>query len=228
MSSDTTVIRGNRFVNTYHAVSMGPAANLQVLHNEISAADPAAMPDLGHVSFAIAIAGGPNLIAGNRIDGRPDGILLAAGPGDTTSGNLIWANTVAVARNPLPDGGSPALASSDAADSTIVGVPLALYGLSIPGSEQEAGRLTDNAIKRNRILGAEGIGIALTRASGTQIVDNEVSGIVPRQPFPGNTVSTDPEPWRDANGSGIWVSPGSDDNTIRGNRTREIGVRVAL
>lgn len=222
VSADTSIIRNNRFVNTYHAVSFLEASNLQVLDNEITAPEPEAEPGLGHVSFAIAIGGGPNLIARNSIRGHPDGILLAAFPGGTTSGNVIRENTITVARNRLPDGGSPALASSDASDSTIVGVPLALHGLVIRSLSPEPGRLLDNLVEANRILGAEGIGIELTRASGNRIVGNQVSGVALRQPFPGNSVSTNPVPWRRANGAGIWVSRASDDNEIRGNDFQDV------
>lgn len=222
VSTDTSVIRNNRFINTYHAVSFLEASNLQVLDNEISAPEPEAEPGLGHVSFAIAVGGGPNLIARNSIEGHPDGILLAAFPGSTTRGNVIRENTITVARNRLPDGGSPALASRDASDSTIVGVPLALHGLAIPRSGQEPGQLYDNLVEENRILGAEGIGIELTRASGNRIVGNQVSSISPRHPFPGNSVSTNPLPWRTANGAGIWVSRASEENEIRGNAFQDI------
>jgi parallel beta-helix repeat protein len=229
VSSDTSFIRDNLFINTFHAVSFLEASNLHVVDNRISAPEPEQMPGLGHVSFAIAVGGSSNLIARNRIEGHPDGILLAADPGGTSSGNVIRENTIAVARNRLPSGGSPALASSDPADSTIVGVPLALHGLRTARDTTQAGRVSDNLVEDNRILGAEGIGIELSRASGNRIVGNQVSGVVPRQPFPGNSVSTDPAPWRDANGSAIWVSPESDDNEIAGNVFEDIaGAAVVL
>jgi len=54
-------------------------------------------------------------------------------------------------------------------------------------------------------------------------VDNVVTGIEARDPFPGNvTHSADPEAWREANGSGIWISPGSDGNQVLGNTFEDV------
>lgn len=223
VSSDTSVIRNNRFVNTFHAVSLGDVSNFQIVDNEITAPEPGAEPAIGHVTFAIAVAGGPNLIARNSISGHPDGIILAAFPGSTTSGNVIRENTIKVARNRLPEGGTPNLASSDASDSTIVGIPLAVRTFVLPGLSEEPSRLYDNLIEANRILGAEGIGIELTQASGNRIIGNRVIRIALRQPFPGNVaVPANPDPWRMANGAGIWISRGSDENEIVGNTFEDV------
>ena len=113
------MIRGNRFVNTFHAVS-GAGSNLHVLDNDISAPEPGQVPGTGHPSFAIALGpitpdaaesigldanGEGNVIAGNRIDGHPDGIFIGALPGTRFRNNEIRDNTIRVARVPIPPSG---------------------------------------------------------------------------------------------------------------------------
>src|SRR5690606_9384381 len=61
----------------------------------------------------------------------------------------------------------------------------------------------------------------LLRASGNRIVKNTIGGISVREPFPGNTTYM-PPPWGAANGSGIWVSPGSTGNEIAGNTFEDV------
>ncbi|HUE76345.1 MAG TPA: amidohydrolase family protein, partial [Longimicrobiales bacterium] len=67
-----------------------------------------------------------------------------------------------------------------------------------------------------------GLAIQLVGASRNRIVGNTITGVRPREPFPGNTMIDDPEPWRDANGSGIWISPGSDGNVVAGNAFEDV------
>jgi pimeloyl-ACP methyl ester carboxylesterase len=209
------VIRGNRFINTFHAISaMG--GHLHVLENDISVPEPQRVPGVGHPSFAISFCGDHNLVARNRIEGHPDGIELSAW-GKGCRHNVIRDNTIKVRRVPLP--GSrlyPDLARiTDVADSTIVGVPLLLTN----GTGEAP--LEDNLIERNRFLGAEGIAIELSGGARNRILDNSFSAIRVRDPFPGNGLGAPPA-WEIANGSAIWVSPGSEQNEIRGNTFDEI------
>jgi parallel beta-helix repeat protein len=83
--------------------------------------------------------------------------------------------------------------------------------------DEQEGMLEGNLIEGNTVSGAEGIGIELLHASGNRIVNNTITGIASRDPFPGIIVNSfDPQKsgWREANGSGIWVSPGSDENVV--------------
>jgi parallel beta-helix repeat protein len=230
-SADPTVIRRNRFTNVYHAVSAA-ANHLQVLENDISAPEPARVPSLGHPSFAIALGGSRNplsppavrlceynTIAGNRVEGHPDGILFLASAGTACRHNVIRANTIIVRRvrfravRPVPN--VPTMGSET--DSTVVGVPLALD--SWPRTD---GVFEDNLIEGNHVIGADGIGMLIHRASRNRIVNNTITGIARRDPFPGNTLALPPARWRDANGAGIWLSSGSNGNEIAGNTFENI------
>jgi parallel beta-helix repeat protein len=162
------------------------------------------------------------VVAGNRIDGVTEGIMVTANePGVICRNNVIRDNTIAIRRAHPPTVPGP-VPIHDEADSTVVGVPLALRGLAGEST------LEDNLIEGNVIVGAEGLGIEVRNASRNRIVNNTVTRVVRREPFPGNTIAAlpilggAPDAWRDANGSGIWVSPGSDGNEIVGNIFEEI------
>jgi hypothetical protein len=239
---EPTIIRGNRFINVFHAVSAA-ASHLHVLDNVITAPEPEQVPALGHPSFAIAIGAsrGPadtlalaidlcehNVISGNRIEGHPDGILIIATPGTSCRNNVIRSNTIVVRRVPLPAvrpvPNVPEI--TDDTDSTIVGVPLALENLPpMPGQTgdpAEQGVFEENLIEGNQLIGAHGLGMIVHRASRNRIVNNTITGIARRDPFPGNTLAFPPVRWREANGSGIWISRGSDRNEIHGNTFEDI------
>jgi parallel beta-helix repeat protein len=238
LSPDPTVIRANRFINTFHAVS-GGASHIQVLENDISVPEPDRVPGYGHPTFAIAIGAVPphlvqdgdsaarvceqNVIAGNRIDGHPDGIFLPALPGTVCRNNVIRDNTIIVRRQRLPatriDSTFPRIVHES--DSTIVGVPLWL--LASAGPPGQGGVIEHTEIEDNRIIGAEGVGIELFRASRNRIVNNTINGVVPREPFPGNTHRFGFEvAWGKANGAGLWISPGTNANEIAGNTFEDI------
>jgi parallel beta-helix repeat protein len=235
-SPDSTIIHANKFSNVFHALS-AQVSHFHVLNNEITVPEPARIPGTGHPGFAIGIAGRPpgsagaeapadnlcahNVISGNRIDGHPDGILVLAGQQGGCRHNIIRDNTIAVrrVRYPVPWPLAALLPLTNEADSTFVGVPVGLLkGTAMSGAT--AGQLQavieDNLVEGNRILGAEGLGIEILRASRNRIVNNTISRISRRDPFPGNTLGATQE-WREANGSGIWVSPGSTANQIAGN-----------
>jgi hypothetical protein len=248
-TTETSVIRGNRFVNTFHAIS-GVGSHLRVLDNDISVPDPSRVPGAGHPSFAIALGplpgpvanaldlednGEGTVIADNRIQGHPDGIFISVSPGTSFRGNEIRANTIEVVRVPIPPDGprSYIVDVTDERDSTVVGVPMTFYtraGVGGGGAEElEEGRFEDNLIEGNRLVGAEGVALALQRARRNRILDNVIVGVARREPFPGNTVLSSSELWRDANGSGIWPSPDSDGNEIIGNTFEDVtGAAVFL
>jgi pimeloyl-ACP methyl ester carboxylesterase len=104
---------------------------------------------------------------------------------------------------------STALFVRDVADSTVVGVPIALLN-GVFGD----GTIEDNLIEGNRIVGASGLAIQVNRAGRNRIVNNTITGVAVRDPFPGNTLFPEPPEWGEANGSGIWVSAGSEGNEI--------------
>jgi parallel beta-helix repeat protein len=163
-----------------------------------------------------------NVIAANRIDGVTEGIMVTANePGIICRNNVIRDNTIAVRRAHPPT--MPGfIRVHDQTDSTLIGVPLALRGVAGEST------LEDNLIEGNVIVGAEGLGIEIRNASRNKIVNNTVTRVVRREPFPGNSfvamplIGGNPEAWRGANGSGIWISPGSDGNEIVGNTFEDI------
>jgi parallel beta-helix repeat protein len=240
-TTEPTVIRGNQFINTFHAVS-GGGNHVHVLDNDVSAPEPDRVPSRRHPGFAIAVgalapAGHESttaavtacehVISGNRISGHPDGILVLSAPGTTCHRNVVRNNTVNVRRvrfTGLGAWASTFRVESDA-DSTVVGVPLALVGT--PVVTGRAGVIEDNLIEGNRVIGAEGIGIEISNSSRNRIVNNEITGVLAREPFPGNTLRPTPQ-WRDANGAGIWISPGSDENEIAGNPFANIAAHAVV
>jgi parallel beta-helix repeat protein len=229
-SADTTLIRNNRFINTFHAVS-AVGSRIHVTDNEISVPEPRRVPGRGHPGFGIGFSPGPalptcedNIIADNRVEGHETGIVLFADPDTICRANIIRDNTIIVRRVPLPAAGvsRAAVDITAEADSTIVGVPVTLHN---PTGE---GRIEDNVIEGNRILGAAGIGIEVLHASMNRIIGNTIMDVARRDPFPGNTLGGNPERWELANGSGIWVSRGSDENEIVGNTFQDVAAPVVL
>jgi parallel beta-helix repeat protein len=233
-ADEPTVIRGNHFVNTYHAVVVN-GRTAHVLDNDVSVAEPERVPFSGHPGGAIAVtsfqmsddltACADNVIAGNRVEGHPDAIVIFTQPGTACRRNVVRDNTIVVRRVRFSTAWG-AIQIANESDSTIVGVPLGLYNLTeaVFGPRIEgapAGVLEDNVIEGNRVIGAEGVGIELFRASRNRIVNNSIRGVVVRDPFPGNRLSFGPD-WQEANGSGIWVSPGSAENEILGNTFEDI------
>jgi CubicO group peptidase (beta-lactamase class C family) len=238
-SAEPIVIRGNRFINTFHALVIN-GGTAHFLDNDISTPDPAAVPIMGRNGGAIIVMPdapvrecGENIIAGNRILDYADGIRISvADPGARCARNIVRANTIVVRRNPL---GSrrQAITMGSPSDTTVVGIPLAITNsVSAGGSsagDSEDAVVGNHLIEGNRIIGAEGLGIEVRGSSDNRIVDNHLSGIEERDPFPGNTThSMYPEAWRDANGSGIWISAGSDGNEVVGNVFEDIAVAAVF
>jgi parallel beta-helix repeat protein len=225
-SSEPTVIRQNQFRNVFHAVSAA-ASHLSVVDNDIRVPEPGRVPGVGHPGFGIGI-GAPqptsddtlsvcehNIIAGNRIEGHETGIVLFGEPGTACRQNVVRANTIMVRRVPMDPARSVADVTNET-DRTIVGVPMTLHN---PSGD---GLLEDNRIEENQIIGAEGIGIEVLRASRNRIANNTITGVMRREPFPGNTLGGDAQRWAVANGSAIWVSPESDENAILRNTLSNI------
>jgi parallel beta-helix repeat protein len=156
LSSAPTVIRRNRFMNVFHAVS-GAGWGIHVAGNDISVPGPDPIVAPGGSGFAIGIDGAEGcVIEGNRIQGHRDGIVLFGVPGRPTRRNVIRDNTITGTIFPL--------------------------GLWADQEDADAIQIEDNLIEGNRIMGAVGVGIALNHASGNRILDNTISGITVRDP----------------------------------------------
>jgi uncharacterized protein len=235
-SPEAALIRDNDFVNTWHAVTVN-GRTAHILGNRVSVPDPGQVPVNGHAGIAIAVSAhdtrleraftcAGNVIAGNRIEGHPEGIgIFAFQSAASCRENVIRDNTIAVSRARMPGPSWGVIGIREQADSTLAGVPIALADLSaqmaeflgLPAGDYDEDLIHDNRIEGNRVEGAEGLAIQVLGASRNQVADNVIAGVRRREPFPGNTMIDNPELWREANGSGIWISPGSDGNEIVGN-----------
>jgi len=223
---DPTVIRGNRFINTFHALSAF-GSRLHVLDNRITVPEPAWVPAIGYSGFAIGLTGGAmpgwdavpcddNVVAGNRIGGHPSGVTILSFPGSTCRHNELRENTI-VAATPSFDPerrSGEYFGVEDGGSTLLAGVPLGLFAFAHP--EAGFGGVEETVVEGNIVSGAHGVGIELVRASGNRIANNDIRDVKHRDPFPGNVIGR-PAEWTDANGAGIWISPGSDRNQIVGN-----------
>jgi parallel beta-helix repeat protein len=240
--SEPTVIRNNRLLNNWHSVQIY-GGTVHLLDNDISVPEPEKVQLWGFPMEGVHLARPfdlhesvqgvrrtceNNVIAGNRIDGVTEGIMVTANePGIICRDNVIRDNTIVVrrARPPTMPG---FIRVHDPTDSTVIGVPLALRGVAGEST------LEDNLIEGNVIVGAEGLGIEIRNASRNRIVNNTVTGVARREPFPGNSfiamplIGGDPVAWRDANGAGIWLSPGSDENEIVGNTIENVAAEAIV
>jgi parallel beta-helix repeat protein len=231
--SESILIRGNRFINTYHAVSLA-GSHVHLLDNDISVPQPERVPPVGHPGLAVAIAGtnehfrgGPfdcehNVIAGNRIEGHPQGSLYLYALGGHCRHNVIRDNTIIV----------PATARFSGDPSEEAGVPLLLFvapvgDRSVPNPE-DRGSIEENVIEGNRVVGAEGLGMAIYGASRNRIANNTISGITRQERNLLALERIPDEQWRVVTGSGIWISPGSDENEIAGNIFEDIASHAVV
>lgn len=240
---EPVVVRGNRFINTYHAGDI-VGRRVHFLDNDISAPDPTRLtpfrhvggatqitpldPVPGDVGLSAAVDCEENVIAGNRYDGHPDAIVMYISREGSCRNNVIRDNTIIVRRARFFGDRSPGRIRHET-DSTLVGIPLVLADWSEEYSTESRGVIENNLIEGNRIIGAEGLGIMLHRASRNRVADNTITGIRRREPFPGNVLwGIHEEQWRHANGSAIWVSPGSDGNEIIGNTFEDVAAAAVV
>ena len=229
--SQPTVVQNNQFLNNWHSIAVY-GTTVHILNNKITAPEPGEVQGFGFPAEGIHLARPleldesakdvgfsckNNVISGNYIEGVTEGIIMTADvPAITCRNNSVSNNTIIISRA-NPSVFPYFLSVQTGGDSTVVGVPLALRG-----------HWRDNNIEDNNIQGAEGLGIEIRGGTNNRIVNNKITGVSRREPFPGNSIAAipilggDPETWRSANGSGIWLSPGSNDNEIRNNRFENI------
>jgi parallel beta-helix repeat protein len=228
--AEPAVIRGNRFINTYHAV-MIESMTAHVLDNDITVPEPGRVPYTHHPGLALGIGGWAdrevpkcdgNIIAGNRISGHPDAIAILVFPGGSCRHNEIRDNVIEMAtvRFASP---STALHVRSEADSTVAGVAIALLN-----GRFGDGVMEENRVEGNRISGSAGVAVELVGASRNRIAGNTISGVTRREPFPGNTLFSFVPGWAGANGSGIWISPGSSENEVVGNTFENVASHAAV
>jgi hypothetical protein len=194
-------VRSNTFTNVGTAVLIA-GSPMHVLSNQISAPDAELIPVFaegfaGVLGLAFDLAGtGPcdhNVIAGNRIVGYRWGAGVEVIAGESCSHNMIRDNIIL--------------------DSRIfagfaLGAPLFVWN----ESDQEE-LMEHNLVQGNHVLGAEGVGLVVLRASQTHVVNNSFLKI---------GSSPDGAWLGSADGAGVWVSPGSTRNRVLGNSFADI------
>jgi CubicO group peptidase (beta-lactamase class C family) len=234
------VIRNNTFINTYHAVAI-QGRNVHFVDNRVTAPVHDRIP-YGRADIAIGVAQfsesaphcADNVIAGNRIEGHSDGIVLGVfSPGTSCRGNTVRDNTIVVRPITLTAMESSVIGGD--VDTPMVGIPLRLLNYpqwcltGLPTDAwvcrpDETGRgavLADNLIEGNRIIGAAGVAIEMLHASNNRIVNNTISDVARWDRSPEGVLRHAPG-WREANGAGIWISAGSDENEIVRNTFADI------
>jgi hypothetical protein len=233
-TDDVTVIRDNVVLNAYHAFQSN-GAPVHVIDNRISVPDPGSVPSAYYPESGVIVSPGPapdrcrgSLVAGNVIEGTVHGIQVLAGPGrDTCADHVIRDNVIRVEPVPLPPGYPAHLRdfyfAEGAEGSTVTGTAIRLDGAHDGTPDSTTGPTIRNVlVQNNRVLGGAGLGIQLRAATDARIIDNHITGIRRRSPFPGPTWGDDPELWRDANGAAIWVSDDSHENLVAGNTFDDI------
>lgn len=221
VGDEVSIVRNNDFIDTFHAIGVY-GAPVHFLENRVRVEDPRRVPTSGHPGSAILISAvhtdcSGHVVAGNTVQGYPGAIYVFAYPGHTCRGVEIRDNRIRVARVVIPPGWVIPVTDGD---STMVDVPITLAPMGEGESGQEgevpAGRVEEITIRGNEILGAEGIGILLN-GHRNRIVDNHISDIRRRVPFPGNSWDPSLATWEVGNGAGIWIAPGARENELSGN-----------
>lgn len=225
---ELSVVRDNDFIDVFHAIGIY-GAPLHFLENRISVSDPEGVPFSRHPGSAIIVSPGQtdcsgHVVAGNTIEGYPDPIYVMVDRGGTCRNVKICDNVIRTARVKVPEAWGGYIPTND--DSTMVGAPITLMNRTepvtrMPEADTE-GVLEDILVLGNQIVGAEGLGILVQGVSRSRIEGNTISGIQRREPFPGITWDGLEQSWESANGSGVWVSPGSQGNEIMGNTFESI------
>jgi hypothetical protein len=238
-SEQVTVIRNNDVVNAYHAF-LSHGALVDVIDNRITVPEPETVPAAYYPESGVILSPGPDgggcrgsRVVGNDVSGTIHGIQVLAGARGTCSELEIRNNIIRVRVVPLqlgyPSHHYRFYFGEDAEGSAVAGTPIRLYGTFDDGEASTDGStatITGVVVQDNRVLGAAGLGIQLVNASGNRIEGNHLSDVRARSPFPGLTWGDDPQRWRAANGSGIWVSPESNENEIIGNTFEAIATHA--
>jgi hypothetical protein len=222
LGDSVSVVRDNEFIDNFHAIGIyGPPVHF--VGNRVRVENPLGAPTSKVPGSAILVSAQDSecrghVVADNSVEGHPGAIYVLVDRGRVCRGVQVRNNTVRVARVALPADAWVIPRSST--DSTLVGAPITVYRLDnvLPGDAQDApaGILEDIVIEGNTILGADGIGIVVN-ADRTRIVNNRISDIRRRDPFPGINWDNSLVTWDKGNGSGIWLAPAARENEVSGN-----------
>jgi hypothetical protein len=222
IGDSVSVVRDNDFIDTFHAIGIyGPPVHF--VGNRIRVENALGVPTSRVPGSAILVSAQDtdcrgHLVADNSVEGHPGAIYVMVTRGRVCRGVQVRSNTVRVARVALPADGWVIPRSST--DSTLVGAPITVSRSDdvSPGvaANAPAGILEDIVVEGNTIHGGDGIGIVVN-ADRTRIIDNRISDIRIRAPFPGINWDVSLVTWVQGNGSGVWLAPAARENEIRGN-----------
>jgi len=228
IGDSVSVVRDNDFIDNFHAIGIyGPPVHF--VGNRVRVENPRGVPTSKVPGSAILVSAQDtdcrgHLVADNSVEGHAGAIYVLVDRGRVCRGAQVRNNTVRVARVAVPTDAWVIPRSST--DSTLVGAPITVYRLEsvLPGDPEDApaGILEDIVVEGNTILGGDGVGIVVN-ADLTRIVDNRISDIRRRDPFPGINWDVSLVTWGKGNGSGIWLAPAARENEIAGN----VFVRIA-
>ncbi len=187
-----------------------------------------------------------NRIERNRIEGHTDGVAIGVlppdGPGAVLADNRVCDNEIVMRDVVHSRDGGEALAGKPA-----IGVAIRLMnyqeamaigaldlGMPTPeGGWPEACRsaaVRGNVVAGNRITGSKGVAIEVFYADANEVVRNiigPVAALTEQERLDlgaGRTFGIGPGAWFltrawQANGTAIWISPGSDGNIVAENKT---------
>jgi hypothetical protein len=222
IGDSVSVVRDNDFIDNFHAIGIyGPPVHF--VGNRVRVENPLGVPTSKVPGSAILVAAQDtdcrgHVVADNSVEGHAGAIYVLVDRGRVCRGVQVRNNTVRVARVALPADAWVIPRSST--DSTLVGAPITMYRLEsvLPGDAEDApaGILEDIVVEGNTILGGDGIGIVVN-ANRSRIVDNNISDIRTRDPFPGINWDVSLVTWEKANGSAIWLAPAARENEVSGN-----------
>lgn len=231
---ELSVVRDNDFIDVFHAIGIY-GAPLHFLDNRVTVSEPGRVPFSRHPGSAIIVSPGQtdcagHVVAGNRIEGYPDPIYVLVRRGETCHGVEIRDNTIHAARVKIPEAWGGYTPTDG--DWTMVGAPITLMNRTeptpgVPEADTQ-GVLEEILVEGNHIVGAEGVGILIQGVSRSRIAGNTIAAIQRRTPFPGITWDGFEQGWEAANGSGIWLSPGSDGNEIVDNTFEGIAASAVV
>ncbi len=246
-ADSAVIFRRNRFRNTYHAIAiMGGDVHFlenDVAAPEPGRV-PFGWPSLAiGVRPQPGMPCSGIRIEENSVTGHTDavviGVLPPDGPGGVCEGISVLNNTIQMlpvvhSKEAGPMAGTPA-----------VGVPIRLINLQAavgtgamtfpmpappggwPASFADAA-VRNNVVEGNQIDGAKGVAIELIFASGNRVVNNRIGAVTAFTDAEYQAIAAGPfgigpgfwlklGGWPAANGTGVWMSQGSEGNTVMDN-----------
>jgi hypothetical protein len=201
-----TIIRNNAFVNLEIPVDVW-GSRTHVLDNHISAPEPGRIPDHGTPFVAVTA------LAAHA--------LFETGPCEhnVIAGNRVEGYHYGILIEAFAPGAG--CRHNVIRDNTLteIGTLTAGAAVFLLNSSAQEGLVEQNLVQGNRLEGVDGTGVALHSTNRNRVVNNTLVDVRPSE-LAG---------WIGAgNGSGVWVSAGSDENQILANSFSAIAASSAV